>query len=214
MIRDVPVEPAATGLERPRVLVATGGLIASGKSTLARCIAAELGAATVVTDRAREVLAKPLGGSATNGHEAAWLRQFAPGFTEEIYAAVLERARRELAAGRPVVVDGCFASRGLRAAARKLAREIRVPFLFVECRATPGLLRRRLVLRALEQDVDPAAWLGLLDSLLECWQPVDELDEAQHLVVDTAQPLDVNVSRVVERLDRVLDSAPPDAAQR
>lgn len=184
---------------RPRVLVATGGWIASGKSTVARCVADELGAPLIQTDRVRDAL-----GSREQVHEMDWERHFAPGFTRRIYATALARAREALERGHPAVVDGCFALRAQREGARALAAGQHAPFLFVECRADPAALRVRLEDRARVEGVPARAWLELLDSLRARWEPVDELGAAEHLVLDTGRPLDESLRSVRERL-----AAPP-----
>ena len=54
-------------------------------------------------------------------HEIDWERSLRPGFREQVYDEVFRRAEVVLASGRPVVLDGCFGTRTLRARARELA---------------------------------------------------------------------------------------------
>jgi predicted kinase len=180
------------------ILVATGGLVASGKTTLARAAAALLGVAPLEADAVREAL---LGSHPDDrAHEAAWARSFAGGFTDEIYAALLGRARAELGRGRPVVLDGCFASSRSRAAARALASEAGVPFLFLECRAVPHVVRERLARRSREQGVPTADWFALEQALHASFEPVQELPAAEHRVLDGGAPLDSTLRALREIL--------------
>jgi predicted kinase len=165
-------------------LVAVGGWMGAGKSTVARRLAQALGAELLEADALRGDLA-----------EAGFARALAPDFTPDLYRVLLERARSLLAAGRSVVVDGCFASRAERARARRLAAESGARFAFAECRAPEAVCRDRL--RGREAAGEPG-WLELFQALLARWEPVDELPGDAHHVVDSAGP--------EPRLDAVLDA--------
>lgn len=156
-------------------LVAVGGLIASGKSSVARRLAAQLGAELLCADEIRADLAE-------RGAPDALL----PGFSRRLYPELLARARAVLADGGSVVLDGTFRSRALRAAARNLARECGVPFRFVECRAGHAACRERL--RRRERAQGRPGWLALFEHFLELWEAVDELPAEEHLMVDTSGP--------------------------
>jgi predicted kinase len=73
------VIPERTGFAT--ILVAVGGLVASGKSTLARELALKLGAERIDADHVRESLL-----------DGRWVHSFDPGFEEEVYADLLRRA--------------------------------------------------------------------------------------------------------------------------
>lgn len=92
----------------------------------------------------------------------------------------------------------------MRQDARRLAQDLGVPFRFVECRADPELCRQRLRERALGESVSDGR-LEIFDSFLAKWEPVTELPAAEHIVLDTAQPLDENL----ERLRNQLPTWPP-----
>jgi len=153
--------------------VAVGGLIASGKSSVARRLAAQLGAELLCADEIREDL------FARGARDA-----FVPGFSRRLYPELLQRARVVLAEGGSVVLDATFRTRELRAAARGLARECRVPFRFVECRAGHAACRERLRQRAEGRP----GWLAIFEHFLGLWEPVDELPSEEHVVADTSGP--------------------------
>src|SRR5262245_53896783 len=90
----------ASGRQAP-VAIAVGGLVASGKSTVAKYVARRIGAPRVVADRVRRAL---LAGAPGDGHELAW----APDLADRVYAGLLARAGEVLASGRAVVLDACF----------------------------------------------------------------------------------------------------------
>ena len=186
-------EPTRARPSPEPMLVVVGGLIASGKTTIARALAARLGAVRLGADELRREYAEA-------GDREAQL----PGFSDTVYPELLRRAGEQLEAGSCVVLDGTFRSRELRAAARALAARHGVPFRLVECRASPALCRSRLA----ERGADVAdGWRALFDHFLEhLWEPVDELPPHEHRSVDTGQP-PASVLRSLEDWLRIGSSA-------
>ncbi|MHC4845076.1 MAG: bifunctional aminoglycoside phosphotransferase/ATP-binding protein [Planctomycetota bacterium] len=170
----------------PRV-VAVGGPIASGKTTLAEALAERDGMAHVSADATR----KHLGGLAHDerGDEAL----YTDAFTEHTMNELLRRAEQVLLSGRGVVIDTTFRDRGLRERAHALADKHRAAFLMVECRVPEELQRERL--RARTGGVSDARE-ELLDRFTEGFEPIDELPPSQHLVLDTSHPLDGLIAAV------------------
>lgn len=174
----------------PRV-VAVGGPIASGKTTLAEALAERDGMAHVSADATR----KHLGGLAHDerGDEAL----YTDAFTEHTMNELLRRADQVLLSGRGVVIDTTFRSRSLRERAHALADKHRAAFLMVECRVPEDLQRERL--RARTGGVSDAR-----EELLDRFAPdtgpdagpIDELPPSQHLVLDTSGPLDGLIAAV------------------
>jgi predicted kinase len=179
------VSPARAGFAP--VLVAVGGLVASGKSTLARALAARIGAEWIDADRVRESL---LGGR--------WAHSFDPGFEEEVYAALLRRAEVLLDSGRLVLLDACFPLARQRVAARALAQRHAQPFLFVECRVSAETARERLAAR--DALADHPGWEQIYRDLAAHWQPVCELAPDEHLVLETDRPFSENEAAFDARL--------------
>ncbi|MBW2290556.1 MAG: dephospho-CoA kinase, partial [Deltaproteobacteria bacterium] len=109
-----------------RWFVAVGGLVASGKSTVARAIARRLDAECIEADDIRhEVLDRPT----EILHEARWVSDLRPGFGDEVYRELLRRGAEAIAAGRSVVLDGCFPTVAWRESARLLALGFGARFL-------------------------------------------------------------------------------------
>ena len=182
----------------PPVLVAVGGQVASGKSTLARFIAERIGAPVVGSDPTRDFLL----GTRVNEdvHEARWEEAYEPGFASRIYEEVIRRAGEVLISGRSVVIDGCFHSREERMRARSLAQRFERPFLFVEARVTDAVQHERLAERAARDAVPIDDWQQIADQLRDGWEPVAELSDEEHLVLDSALPLERNAGSIEARL--------------
>ncbi len=167
-------------------LTAVGGLIASGKSTVAELVGERIGAPVIDADRTRKHM---LGVDVqARVAEAAFQGAYDPGFTDRVYAEVLRRAAVVLASGRSVVVDASFRSRQNRARARALAERAGVPFLFVECAAPPDVLRARLERRAATGDTVSDGREAIFDAFVASFERVVELPHAQHVVWNTAHP--------------------------
>ena len=127
-----------------RWFVAVGGLVASGKSTVARAIARRLDAERIEADDIRhELLERP----AEILHEARWVRDLRTGFSDEVYRELLRRGGEVIDAGRSVVIDGCFPSAAWRESARRIALDSGARFLFVECRVPEAVSLERLSAR-------------------------------------------------------------------
>ncbi|MCA9648650.1 MAG: AAA family ATPase [Myxococcales bacterium] len=183
-------------LLRPTV-VAVGGIIASGKSTIADRLGFEMSAPVVDADRTRKQM---LGVRETQPvHEGSWQGAYDPAFTEEVYAEVFRRAGVVLASGRPVIVEASFRSRALRERARALARAHEVPFRLIECRVEPELARERLRERAKHASVSDGR-LEIFDDFVARWETIDELPAAEHVVLDTSRPLEDNLGRLREQV--------------
>ncbi len=173
----------------PPVLVCVGGLIASGKSTVAEALADELSCPIVDADRTR----KHLLGVPESRHlnDPAWHGAYAEETTERVYEELVRRAGVVLASGRPVVVDASFRSRALRQGVRALAATRGVAFLFVECRAPLDECRRRVAAR---REGPSDGRLEIFDDFARRFEGVDELAAPEHLVLDTTRPSEESIA--------------------
>jgi predicted kinase len=169
------------------MLIAVGGLVASGKSTVARLLARSLAAPRVEADEARRQLVAdddPRG--------------LAAEFEDHVYAEMLRRACCVLESGRPVILDACFPRRSERERARRLALERGWSFLFVECRVDEATTRARLAAR--DHPERAGAWLEIYERLARRWQSTEDLPARQHLVLDCSRSLDEAAAALRERV--------------
>lgn len=188
----------------PVLVVATGGQVGTGKSTVSTAAALELRAPRLEVDRIRadvidEPPAEPVRRGAGWDHEAEWERNLAPGFTTAVYAELFRQARIVLASGRAVVLDGCFGRRVLRETAQRMASEFGAGFVFFECRLDREVHKQRIATREEERGTDTDTWAELADRFEQNWQPVTELG-AEHHPVDTGAPVERTRQLVIELL--------------
>jgi predicted kinase len=179
------------------VLVCVGGIIASGKSTIASALADRMGAPVVEADRTRKHLLGVAPSVRLEGRP--WQGAYGPAMTDQVYAEVLRRGSVVLASGRPVVLDASFRSREMRQRARDLATACHVPFLFVECRVAPETARERLLRRESRSGVSDAR-LPLFDEFCARFEVAEELPGEEHLLLDTGRPLDQSLAALHEHV--------------
>ncbi|HSE36817.1 MAG TPA: AAA family ATPase [Blastocatellia bacterium] len=168
----------ASPLHRPTVIAVTG-LAGSGKTSLARAIAGELGLRVVSSDAIRktlfEVKKRPEYGAGPYSVEANRLT----------YAAGMQRGRELLSQQGGVVLDSTFRRKADRAMAREMALNASAEWRVIECRLAPELVRERLERRAMLKDgLSDAIWETHLRQQLE-FEPFDHR-EGMRLELDTS----------------------------
>jgi uncharacterized protein len=179
------------------VVVAVGGVIASGKSTIAEALSDRLSAPVIDADRTRKYL---LGVPATaHDTSGAFQGPYDLAMTDRVYAEMMLRASTVLESGRPVVLDASFRTEELRRAARDLAAEHGVPFLFVDCSAPADVCRERLHQRERETSVSDGR-LEIFDAFCARVEPATELPSSERVVVDTNRPLEETLAALDEHL--------------
>lgn len=168
----------------PPALIAVGGTIATGKSTVAEWISGATGGPAIDADRTRKRL---LGVEPTTPlDERPFAGAYDPAATDRVYAELLRRADTVLDSGRPAVLDASFRARRHREAARRLARERGVAFTFVECRAPAQVCRDRLVDRRRRRGVSDGR-LEIFEDFTASWEEADDLAGDERLVLDTTR---------------------------
>jgi aminoglycoside phosphotransferase family enzyme/predicted kinase len=185
-------------------LVAVGGLIASGKSTISERVGAYMNAPVVSADRTRKHL---LGVKETEPvHDDAFGGAYSAETNERVYAEVFRRAGQVLGSRRPVVLDASFRSRELRARAQELARRHGVGFVFVECRTTPEEAKRRLAKRALAPSISDGR-AEIYDDFAARFEPITELPPSCHFVLDTTSSVETALRPLLPALPTWSSSA-------
>jgi predicted kinase len=175
-------------------LLITHGVSGSGKSTIASALLAQAGAIRVRSDVERKRL---FGLTALQPSAAAALDIYTPEATRRTFERLAACARMALLAGWPVIVDAAFLRREERAAFRRLATELRVPFSILHCRAAPTQLQARVAARA-RAGVDASeATPQVLERQLAGYEPLDAAERA--CVLDAVTDEAVNVAALYAR---------------
>jgi aminoglycoside phosphotransferase family enzyme/predicted kinase len=200
----------ASGTTKPTLML-IGGLMGTGKSTLAVALQHELGWALFSTDTLRKCLAhvdptKPYADAFGQGlYSQQW--------TARTYEALLTKAKVTLAHGRSVLLDASFMRRADRQAATHLGAALGAHVLFVECTCPEEVALDRLARRwkmrigartgALEEasrasDARPDLYEAQ-SSALETFHRCDE-PGMEWMTVKTTRPLAVCCEQVYSRV--------------
>ncbi len=126
-------------------LLLVGGVMGTGKSTLAAALQGELGWALCSSDSTRKRLA---GLQATQPQAADFGEGlYSHEWTAHTYQVLLEEADEALASGRSVLLDASFARRADRQAVVQLATRYRARAIFAECVCPREVALERLARR-------------------------------------------------------------------
>ncbi|HEY0714388.1 MAG TPA: AAA family ATPase [Polyangia bacterium] len=183
------------------VVVAIGGLVGAGKSTVAEALAQATGMPVVSSDHTR----KHLAGLSASARGSPSL--YTDDFTQRTRHELTRRAEQVLLSGRSVILDATFRISADRAKARALARTHGARFLFVEVTCDEATLQARLVTRATqssESDADAA----VLAKIRNQFTPPVELPPDERLVVDGRAPVATSVEPVLGAIRRLLCRTP------
>lgn len=187
---------AAVRFGRPALYI-TAGLPASGKSRIARGLAAALGAVHLATDQIRKEndAAAPAPGPEPAGAHAFNAGRYSEQQRSLVYSHLFVRADEMLRSGRSVILDATFASQRLRAEARRLAETVRAPFVFIHafCSEENALARLR------KRELKP----GLSDARAQHWTDLKRNFEAPAELPETCR---VDVCTDAARDESVLEA--------
>lgn len=186
----------AARLEKP-TLIMVGGLMGTGKSTLAEAIAEPLGATVVRSDVVRKRL---MGVPETEHHfDAFGAGLYTPEITRQTYEAALAEARVALARGESVIVDASFSRRALRQEAARVAQEVGAESVFIECRCPEEIVRERLE-RRLQQEGEPSDGRAeILGQQRQSWESV-EGESLRVIELDSGRPPEVCAREAIYRV--------------
>jgi predicted kinase len=211
--KEVPAEERAKALTRARAhwllalveleepnrrpcLVLVIGLPATGKSTLARALAEQVGFDLIRSDVMRKQLAGlPIQQPVPEQRRA---EVYSRDGDERTYAACLSQTEQQVLAGRRVIVDATFRDEGRRRLFLDSAVRCGVPSLILLCEAGPELVRQRLESR--RNDASDANWSVYLYAA-EHWQPFGPLTAPAVHKISTAESPELAVQAALRALE-------------
>jgi hypothetical protein len=167
-------------------LVLTCGLSGSGKTSLARAVAAPLDALHVRSDIERKRLAGL--GPLDDSHSPPDGGIYSPDFTERTYARLQDCATNALLGGESVIVDAAFLKRDERRGMLSLAHRMAVPAAILHCVAPLAVLRERLEIRSRSGSDASEAGVAILARQPGYWEEFDDEERTRVVAVDTTAP--------------------------
>ena len=198
----------ANGPTCPTLLL-IGGLMGTGKSTLARILQKELGWALISSDTTRKQLADPAPSAAQHDDYGEGL--YTPAWTARVYQQMFAQAASLLASGKSVLLDATFGQRANRHAAAQEAALYGANLVFVECQCSRELALQRLTRRWQARLTQPQqtgasaasdARPDLYDAQADAWQPfyAEEEPATEYLAVSTASEHGSSLSQILDAL--------------
>jgi uncharacterized protein len=195
---------AVAGSE-PLVLVVMGP-IASGKSTLAQALAAELGWPVFSSDRVRKEMAGlPL---YERSSEAARSRLYSSEMTQKTYEKLLSAAVEQVKQRRSVILDATFAQRAHREQLKVRFASQDIRFRVLEAQADNENMKRRLQARETRPDEVSDARPEDFEMLTRLYEPPKELCGSQLIAVRTTVPLEATLALALKALVQAQAESP------
>jgi aminoglycoside phosphotransferase family enzyme/predicted kinase len=180
-------------------LIMFSGLTGSGKSTLARELGERLGMPVISSDAVRKAIAGKLGRVAVPFNEGI----YSVAMTERTYARMGREAENQVARGKGAILDATFIQKVNREKMFRLATKLRVPLFVIDCVASDGTTKERLMQRAAEgRDLSNGRW-EIYTQQKKMQQPVrDIVSDNTCLELNTEAP----VSQLIQACERFLRS--------
>ena len=168
-----------------RFLAITHGVSGSGKSTIADKLVAAGGAVRIRSDVERKRLYGLAPEQRSQPRDEA--RLYSAAMSRRTFARLGELAAGVLAAGFAVIVDATFLHRPGRDNFRALATRLDLPFIIIECQASPDQLRQRLVERERHRQDASEAGVKVMESQLARIEPLADIELAFRVKADSSE---------------------------
>jgi predicted kinase len=173
-------------------------MAATGKSTLARELSRRLDVKVFRSDVIRKKIFShvTVRKNKTSFKEGIYSKQA----TSLTYGKLFMMAQEEVDLGNSVILDATFSSKNHRREALRLAENMDVNIVFVECRCRDAIIRKRLEKRDTKTSISDAR-PELFENLKDDYETMDEIPSEIYLTVDTEQPMRINMEKIFSHLD-------------
>lgn len=185
----------AVQFTRPTLWVLCG-LPASGKSVTADELAKEFAVKVFRSDVIRKELFGIPPSTATNTPFEEGI--YSKGATSLTYGKLLLLAQEEIDRGYSVILDATYGSRHQRSEVVRLAKDMDVNLMFVQCICREDVIKERLKARETVTTISDAR-LHHFSQIKAGFEPLDELPDEMHIVVDTEKPIDETMGQILAR---------------
>jgi aminoglycoside phosphotransferase family enzyme/predicted kinase len=181
----------------PPVLLIVGGLMGTGKSTLAAKLAETFGVESLSTDLVRHSMFGPSSVPASYGEG-----HYQPDLRSRVYDELLHQASERLQDRQSVVLDGTFLTDGLRTRAYDLGYRHGAVSLHVQCTCPRQIAYARIQQRIDMGQSESEARTELYDLQARDYQP--PLADDPSIAVDTTQAMSQQLQAVYAELGHLL----------
>ncbi|AEH45952.1 aminoglycoside phosphotransferase [Thermodesulfatator indicus DSM 15286] len=179
-------------------LIVIFGLSGTGKSTLARALKETLLANYYNSDIVRKKL---LGIKPEEHHYEPFGKGiYSEEFTQKTYEAMARYAAQDIRRGRDVILDATFRAKNLRKLVFDAVKDLKVNILFVQCMAPDEVIKARFEERAKKGGEPSDGRWEIYVKQKEVFEPPIEIPEDKILLLETTQPVEKLVERVIGRM--------------
>ncbi len=188
------------------LVLAVMGRIASGKSTLAHALGAELGWEVYSSDYLRKKMAGfPL---YERSSATARKRLYSTAMTEKTYDHLLATAEAQVQKGHSVILDATFARREHRELLAERFGKRGIAWRVLEAQASNVAVKQRLRAREVKPDEVSDARLEDFAALTRLYEPPVELPPGRLAKIGTSDALDQTVTKALQSLARLQVNLP------
>jgi len=192
-------ELAESYIRSKPVLFITTGLVGTGKTALAQALAKRLGLVVISSDVTRKKLAGiPI---AEHRFEEFDTGIYSAEFSRLTYDKMFTEAKHILGEGGSVIIDASFIKAEERLKAKQLAEKMSADFMIIECTLDEASIKRRLAQRLEQGSVSDGRW-AIYEPQKKNFDPVVEVPETNHVIIDTSQPVDETVRQVLDKISK------------
>jgi aminoglycoside phosphotransferase family enzyme/predicted kinase len=179
------------------VLFITTGLVGTGKTFLAEVLAKRLGLVVISSDVTR----KQLAGIPVTEHrfEEPDTGIYSAVFSRKTYDKMFSAAGDILNDGGSVILDASFIKAEERLKARQLAKKMSADFIIIECTLDEESIKKRLAQRLEAGSASDGRW-EIYQPQKKQFQPVVEVPPQNHVIIDTAKPVEENIRQVLDKI--------------
>jgi aminoglycoside phosphotransferase family enzyme/predicted kinase len=191
----------AVQFARPTIWVMSG-LPASGKSVIAAALSKAFGIRVLRSDVIRKELfgVEPKAQLTVPFEEGIYSRTA----TSLTYGKLLLLAQEEIEKGFSVILDATYGSRRHRAEVQRMARDLDVNLIFVECVCGEDVIKKRLESRDNARSISDAR-LSHYKAMRAVFERLNDISTEMHIVVNTEKPLEHNMEQILSQ-DYALES--------
>lgn len=183
----------AVKMARPVVWVVCG-MIASGKSTVARQLSSRFGIQHIRSDVLRKALFDvPADKTVSEDYGKG---MYAPEATALVYGKMLLEAQKEIEKGYSVVLDATYGNRKYRDDVMAFSKNHHCYIIFIECICSEKNIRYRLGRRKEKQSVSDAR-IKHYEQMKASFDPLDDIPLDRHIEVRTDVELDRTMQSIL-----------------
>ena len=187
---------ARTTIKSPFVL-AIGGLMGVGKSTLAKHIAGLTYAPLIQTDNIRRELHTPVNSDKTLEFGTG---KYSTEARARVYEEMIEQASHTLSRGNPVILDASFGTQAQRNLVRNLGKKFSIPVYFSLCELSEKETRARLEKRRTDPTAISDGREELLHAQTKAFEDLTSLELLDTIKIDMSAPIHRQAKQVLKKL--------------